>query len=78
MKFNKHKLPDRGTLVLSRKAQLYFYFSGLADMMNQFAELRDDYLDARTTKNINRITTFEIEHMGLQEALMSYENRKKK
>lgn len=78
MKFRRHKIPDKGTLVLSRKAQLYFYFSGMYEMMDKFAELRDDYLNARTTKNINRITTFEIETMGLEEALRSYENRKKK
>lgn len=52
------------TIVLSPKAQLYLEYAGLdLQFINRMASARDMYLRARTTENINRITTLELENI---------------
>lgn len=57
-------IPDR-EIRLSKKAQLYLQYSGMADLdhLKTFMALRDAYMQARTTENINRITTYELENV---------------
>ncbi len=72
MKFTRHSAVWHAgrTLVLSQKAQMVLAtWLGSDDLIREFARLRDNYMERRTTENINRITTFEIESMGLDAAL---------
>ena len=71
MQFRVHKAIKRGrTLVLSPKAQMVLAFwLGSDEYIRKFSELRDMYLDRRDAESINKITTFEIESLGVESAL---------
>ena len=63
-KFRVHhnvQFPRR--IVLSEKAQFWLKYGGHITYLDEIAKLRNEYLQARTVENIDKISTLEMEQI---------------